>query len=114
MSTDTDTPAGAVEPGRAYTVPELAVVVGHSPGHIRGLCRAKLVEHRRSGPGPRARVTITGAQWLDYQKWLTRPATGRKAAGVGATPPAPSHRPPAVVAPRPPRSAWSEASKRRA
>lgn len=115
MSTTTET-ATTIDPGRSYAPAELARLAGLSTGHVRGLCRAKLLEHLRSGPGPRARVRITGAAWLDYQQWLTRLPTGRKAAraGGGGEARAASAAPPE---PRPVRAAgrsvWQEATQER-
>ena len=63
MSTDTGTPAGAVEPGRAYTVPELARLAGESAGYLWRLTRERRLAVVRM-PGKRQR--IRGSDWLDF------------------------------------------------
>lgn len=63
MSTDTDTPAGEVEPGRAYTVPELARLANESAGYLWRLTRERRLAVVRM-PGKRQR--IRGRDWLDF------------------------------------------------
>lgn len=63
MSTDTDTPAGAVEPWRAYTVPELARLANESAGYLWRLTRERRLAVVRM-PGKRQR--IRGRDWLDF------------------------------------------------